>query len=494
VSSAPPSNTERKTSVLRSAALTVAMRWADRLIGFISTLILARLLVPDDFGIVAMCSLVIGLVDVLLDLGVGIALIQNRGATILHYHTAWTLRLGQTTVGMMVVIIGAPLAAKYFGDPRLTIVLQVMSIGLFMAGLENIGVVDFQKKMRFGMDFKFAFSKRIVGFAITVVAAWLLRSYWALVAGALASRVFGVVLSYLMHPMRPRLCLAKFREIFAVSQWMLARSTGLYLDASLHRILVGGRDSAAVLGGYTLANDVSAMPATELLAPLNRVLFPAFVRASHDRRELRRLYLLAQGLQTLVAIPASVGLAMVAREAVPILLGEKWTFAVPFVQLLALASVVQAITTSGGYVLITLARVRQAAMLIWVQVALFAALAFIAIPAAHALELAQLRLLTVVGGLSLAIGLLRRVLPEVSLMDVIRTIARPLLATAAMAAALFAVGNTLALPLAGMLILKIGVGLLVYSLSILLMWRLSGKPDGAESYVLAASMRVLRRA
>ena len=79
-------------------------------------------------------------------------------------------------------------------------------------------------------------------------------------------------------------------------------------------------------------------------------------------------------------------------------------------------------------------------------------------------------------------------------MDVIRTIARPLLATAAMAAALFAVGNTLALPLAGMLILKIGVGLLVYSLSILLMWRVSGKPDGAESYVLAASMRVLRRA
>jgi lipopolysaccharide exporter len=105
-----------------------------------------------------------------------------------------------------------------------------------------------------------------------------------------------------------------------------------------------------------------------------------------------------------------------------------------------------------------------------------------------------LRLLTVVGGLSLAIGLLRRVLPEVSLMDVIRTIARPLLAAAAMAAALFAVGNILALPLAGMLILKIGVGLLVYSLSILLMWRVSGKPDGAESYVLAASMRVLRRA
>ena len=113
---------------------------------------------------------------------------------------------------------------------------------------------------------------------------------------------------------------------------------------------------------------------------------------------------------------------------------------------------------------------------------------------AHALELAQLRLLTVVAGLSLAIGLLRRVLPEVSLMDVIRTIARPLLATAALAAALFAVGKILALPLAGMLILKIGVGLLVYSLSILLMWRVSGKPDGAESYVLAASMRVLRRA
>ena len=290
-----------------SVALTVGMRWTDRLIGLISTLILARLLMPSDFGIVAMCSLVIGLVDVLLDLGVGTVLIRDRSATPSHYHTAWTLRVMQTAFGAAIVVIVAPAAAKYFGDPRLTVVLRVMALGLVLAGLENIGVVDFQKEMRFGMEFRFTFLKRIVAFGVTMIAAVMLRSYWALVIGTLLGRTFGLVLSYVMHPLRPRITLVRFREIFSVSQWMLVRGTGFYLDGSLHSFLVGGRDDATVMGGYTLANDVASMPATELLAPLNRVLFPAFVHASHDQGELRRLFLLAQGVQTLVAIPASVG-------------------------------------------------------------------------------------------------------------------------------------------------------------------------------------------
>lgn len=474
----------RRTSVVRGAMLTVSMRWTDRLIGFVSTLILARLLVPDDFGVIAACSLVIGLVEVLSELGVNVALIQNRNATKAHFDTAWTIRLVQGLVTALAIGAVAPLGAAYFDDPRLTLVLQVMSIGIAISAFENIGVIQFQREMRFAEDFRFIFLKRFVRFLITIVAAWFLRNYWALVIATLAGRGFAVGLSYAMHPMRPRWCLQKWREIFGVSQWMLVRSVGLYLNGGLHRIIVGGRADASVLGGYTLASEISAMPATEVLSPLNRVLFPAFVNVKHDLAELKRMFLLAQGVQTLFAIPASVGLALVASELVPLLLGEKWGFVVPFVQLLALSSVVQAIATSGNYVLITVGRIAQVAALTWIQVAVFAAVVFLAMPDGQALEIAEARVATVVFGLGVSIWFLRQALPEVRLRDIWGTSGRPILATAVMGAAVWGTGSLVGdFSSVVVLLAKISAGVVVYPAVVLLLWAMAGKPAGAESYV-----------
>ena len=128
------------SSVVSGAFLTIAMRWTDRLIGFISTLILARLLAPEDFGIIAMASLVISLTDVLFDLGVNIALIQNKSPTQDHYDTAWTLRLLQSILATAIVASVAPWAADYFKEPRITLVIQVLSLSFLLSAFENIGI------------------------------------------------------------------------------------------------------------------------------------------------------------------------------------------------------------------------------------------------------------------------------------------------------------------------------------------------------------------
>lgn len=481
-----------RSSIFQGAVLTVSMRWIDRLLGLVSTLILARLLIPEDFGIVAMASLVIGLLDVLLDLGVNIALIQNRNAEQAHYDTAWTLRLIQTLVTAGVVVATAPFAADYFGDTRVTPVLQLMGIGLILVGLENIGVVCFQKEMKFHLDFRYLFLKRLAGFLTTIVAAWFMRSYWALVIGALAGRSFGTILSYLIHPMRPRLSLQKFDDIFSVSQWMLVRSIGAYLNKNLHMFFVGNRADTATMGGYSLADQISAMPTTELLAPLNRVLFPAFVQARENISELKRLFLLAQGVQTLAAIPAAVGLALVAHEAVLILLGEKWLIAVPFVEWLALGSAFSAIATSGGYILITMGKVKDAAVVTWANVALFVIGALVLSPEAGALDLAKLRLATVVLGLLLALILLKRTLVNLSSLDMLRTVYRPIIGASAMAVAIGSApfSSTIA-PLVA-LQLKIGIGLVVFPATVLFVWWFAGKPEGAERYLLEKAVYITR--
>lgn len=480
-----PVNPLAMKSILRGSFFTVAMRWSDRLIGLVSTLVLARLLVPADFGVIAMASLVIALADVFFDLGVYVTLIQNRAPTQEHFNTAWTLGLLQSAVAAVVLFVAAPYAAVYFREPRVEDVIKVLGVSLLLSAFENIGVVTFQKEMRFGQDFVFMFSKRLSGFVVTVVAAWLLQSYWALVIGTVVGRLMGVACSYWMHPMRPRLSLARLGDIMGVSQWLLARTAGGYLESQLHRIVVGRRDDATVMGAYAMAGDISSMPSTELLMPINRVLFPAFVKVKDDLQELKRVFLLAQGVQILVAIPASAGLAMVAPEVITLMLGEKWLLAVPFMQIFAVAYLASAMLSSASYLMITLDHVKALALFSWVQVGMFAMAAIWIFPAARALEIAWLRLAVSVASDAVFIWLLLRLFPPLKLLDLARGAVRPLLGVVAMVVGLHLFGQSgAALAPWTALVAKTLVGALVYTLVVLGLWWAGGRPPGAETFIL----------
>lgn len=480
-------------SVAKGAALVIAMRWTHRLIGLVSTLILARLLVPDDFGVVAQASLVVGLLDVLTDMGVASALIQNANATQRHYDTAWTIRLAQFSLASVAILLLAPTAGEYFGDARVVPVLQVMSLGLIVAGCENIGVVNFQKEMRFGLDFRFMFTKRLSGFLITVTLAVLWESYWAMVAGAIGGRMVGVLVSYRMHPMRPRFSLAEFGSIFGFAQWMLVRNIGNYLNNNVHRLLVGGRGSTAQMGAYSLANDVAQMPGTEIISPLNRVLFPAFVRAKEDPEELNRLVLLALGVQALVAIPACVGLGAVAHEAVLVLLGEKWLSATAFIEILTLAYLVPSITSTPSYVLMSLGYVRLNAVVAWCQLTAFVSVAVLILPTAGALEIAQIRLATVLVTLVGLLFVLVRTLPLMRWRSLLGVLFRPIAGAVCLVLAVDYVAAFLPANPYVSLVAKVATGALAYVLSVVVLWLISGRPQGAESY-LVSKLRSLRRA
>lgn len=472
-------------SLFANALIVVSMRWTDRLIGLVSTLILARILTPEDFGIIAMASVLVGLVDVLLDLGVNMALIQNSNADDEDYNTAWTIRLIQSCAVTVIIFLLAPLAADYYRDPRVSDVTRLMALGMFVGGFENIGVVSFQKSMEFGKDFRFFFVRRVAGFAVTIALAVSLESYWAMPLGALAGRLTGVVLSYTMHPFRPRLSLSRFSRLWSFSQWALIRSIGVYFDSQFDRFLVGRMTDASTMGAYTLANEISAMPSTELLQPLGRVLFPAFVATKHDPFKLREAYLLALAVQAMLAIPAGVGLASVADRAVMVMLGEQWLAAIPFVQTLALVFSLGALTHAAGYLLITIGKIRTLSIFVWVQNIVFLVLAGLVFSSATALHIAQIRLGVSTLGLLLFLGVILIEVRELRAFDLLRVIWRPLAAAAVMALI-----DTLAplpesLPLFIAFLLEVALGAVTYTVALITLWYISGRPRGAEAYILA---------
>ncbi len=458
------------------------MRWLSRLIGVLSTLVLARLLMPDDFGVAAMAAIVLGLTSTLLDLGVNVALVRNAQATPEHYHSAWTLRLLQAMAVCALLVALAPFAAGYFNDPRVTPVLVLMAFNVVISSLENIGIVSFQKEMQFGREFRFLIVNRLFAFACTVTLAFALRNYWALVIAGTLAAVFNVGHSYVAHPMRPRWSTQKMRELFAVSQWMLVQNIGGYLDMNFHRLLVGRNDGTATMGAYTLAADVAAMPSTELLQPLNRVLFPAFVAVKHDLARLRELFLVAQSLQVMVAVPAAVVLALMADDVVRVLLGAKWEAAVPFLRVLALASALQAIQASAWYVSITLGQERRCAMVSWVQLILLASWAAIPAEGPSALQIAESRVAIVAAGLGVQLWIAGSALGGVSVSGFLAGIWRTLLALAIVSVVYIKVEPTFP---SGAAKLVIG-GAACLALQAILtwaIWRICGRPQGAERYV-----------
>lgn len=471
-------------SAARGAMVVVTTRWTDRLIGIASTLILARLLVPEDFGIVAMASVVVGFIDTLLDLGVGSALVQNRDAGQPEFDTAWTLRIAQAVVAAAIVALAAPYAAEYFKDGRVLDVIRVMALSLLIGGFENIGIVTFQKNMEFGKEFQFFFFRRFAGFVVTVALALIFRSYWAMVLGALCGRLAGVLLSYYLHEYRPSFTLVRIRQIWSFSQWIMVRSLGGYGLMQLDKFLIGRRTDATTMGAYTLSDEIASMPTTELLAPLGRVLFPVFVKVADDAAQLRAVFCKAIGVQSLFAIPAGVGLALIAEDAVPFLLGTKWLIAVPLVQTLAFISTFNALSHSSAYLLLALGKVRIQALLAWMQLILLAVLTLVFFPNAGAQGIANIRLATTALGFVIFASFVLQYVKTVRLSDLISHTWRPLIATGTMALVLIRFPRLASAGHFSQLAALIGTGVTVYMVAMLVLWRMAGCRTGAESYLL----------
>ena len=191
----------------------VLFKLFERGLGLVTTLVLARLLAPADFGIVAMATSVIALLEILAGFSFDIALIQKQDAEERHYHAAWTLNfLTYAAMALLMVLVAAPVAT-FYRELRVEQVLYALSFGVFVVGFENIGTVAFRKELQLRRDFNFLLAKKLAAAVVGITVAVAFRSYWALVAGIVTSRLVGVVLSYVVHPFRPRPSLNGSREL-----------------------------------------------------------------------------------------------------------------------------------------------------------------------------------------------------------------------------------------------------------------------------------------
>lgn len=464
------------------------LRTAERSLGLVSIVVLARILVPADFGLVAMAMSVIAFIELGSSFGFELALIQKEHPTGDHYDTAWTL---QIMFGSACAVLTAALAhpaAWFYGDSRLPPVMLVLAASWIIQSFENIGVVEFRRQMDFAREFTFLATKRIIAFTVTLLAAWLFQTYWALVAGTIAGRITGVALSYALQPYRPRWSLTAYRDLFSFSSWIFVVNVLAFVGSRGSHFIVGRLHGSAALGLYTVASEIALLPATDLVAPINRAVFPGYARTTRDPESLRQNFRQVIGLLGLLSLPASLGVVTVAEPLVSTMLGDKWAEAVIFVQILALTGAFHAATSNHYSVWLALGRTGVVAAVGAVHVALLLPLMFTLSHFLGVVGIAYAELTAMVGAIILECFMLTRAL-SLPISSYLAGLWRPAIASMIMAlAVLLARHELLAGPPAvgslGQLLIAVPVGVLTYAGALLVLWVLAGRPAGAESLLL----------
>lgn len=472
----------------------ILMRLADRSIGIVSLAILARLLLPEDFGLLALAVSFIALVDMFGQFGVDVALIQNQHAARRHYDSAWTLNLVTALAVSLVLASLAMSAAAFFAEPRVEGIIYWLAVANVIAACTNIGVVDFRKQLEFRREFAYLFSVRVLSTVATLLFALQWREYWALVAGSLVQALIRVGLSYWLSPYRPRLSTAGLNEIFHFSRWMLLQNVLQGLNDRASALAIGRISGADALAQYNVAYEVSNLATSELAAPIRRAMLPGFARMAGDLRTLQDAFIRTVGVIVLIGLPIPVGIALTAPRIVDVLLGPNWSAAVPLMQVLALYGVLRAFSTSSHVVYLAVGKPRITAMLSAVRLlVLVPALAWMTLRnGAFGAAWATVFVAALLWALDLAI--LFRVL-RFDPGALFGAVWRPFVAALVMGLAVHSADT--ALPASGSVIVAavqlaatVALGAAVYLAGSLILWRACLRPPGAESTIFG----LLRRA
>lgn len=341
---------------VRSGVWAFALRMFERGLDIVKLIILARILAPNDFGLMGIALLAMACLETFSQTGFAQALIQKKGRTEEYLDVAWTFMLMRNLAIFSLLFLGAPYIANFFEAPKVALIMRVIGLSLLfggaggIGGFANIGVLYFQKELEFNKQFIYHLTGTLADFAISVTTAIALKSVWALVFGFLAGKIVRFFVGYKIHPYRPRLNFDfdKAHELFRFGRWVLASSILVFLVTQGDDIFVGKLLGASFLGFYQMAYRFSNAPATEITHVVSQVTFPAYSKLQDNPARLREAYLKTLQLTAFVSIPLAVGIFILAPEFTKIFLGEKWMPMVSAMQALALAGLIRSIQATTG--------------------------------------------------------------------------------------------------------------------------------------------------
>ncbi|MFB9865134.1 lipopolysaccharide biosynthesis protein [Rufibacter immobilis] len=340
---------------------TIGGQAVSFLMNICSTVILARLLPPDDYGLVAMVTAITGFITIFKDLGLSAAIVQREKIDQQQVSSVFWLNLLISFGIAVVVALLAPVLVYFYQEERLFSITLVFAGSIFITGLSLQHNALMQRQMKFAVLSLIQIASTAGSLLTGILLAWGGYGYWALVATMVLTPVFSTIALWSVCSWRPSVArqspdLGSFLKFGAgITGFDLVN----YFSRNMDNVLIGKFIGAAALGLYSKSYQLLMLPITQLRNPLNAVALPVLSSLQTEKEKFRSYYQRYLFTLAFFSMPLVVGLGVYSEELILLVLGEQWAAAAYIFKLLAISAFIQPIAGTQGLILITTGQVRR---------------------------------------------------------------------------------------------------------------------------------------
>jgi len=324
------------------------LRGSTRLVGYIKLFILARLLLPEQFGIFGIASLVLAFLEIITETGINVFLIQENTDIKEYLNTAWVVSIFRGVFISLVLFFLSPFIAGFFNNPDAIFVLRLMAAVPLLRGFINPAIVKYQKELLFKKEFIYRISVYTIDAIVAVILAFITKSAASFVYGMIAGVIFEVIFTHLAVRVKINFEFIshKVKRVVNRGKWVMGSTLFNYLFEQGDDIVVGRVLNSTALGFYQMAYKITTLPISEVASVVTTVTFPVYVKISGDFKRLLKAYFKTLAAVSLLVIPFGLILLLFAEPLVRIFLGENWLSIIPVVRVMSFFGAVRAIAVS----------------------------------------------------------------------------------------------------------------------------------------------------
>lgn len=340
----------------------VGWLWGNQLItkglSLLRMLVVARFLLPEDFGLFGIASLVLLITNSTSQVGFDVSLIQKKDVVQNELNNAWTVVLIRGFVLSFLVYFSTPMVSSIFNEPRVEPILRVMALIPILDSFKNYSILLLDKNLEFKRKAFYELAISLITFMATVIPAMLYNSLWALVFGQFCQSIGTLVLSYIICPYRQKLALnfQIVRRLFQFGKWVTGSNIVILISTKLDDFISGKYLGAGALGVYQMAYLIANIPVTELSLVINKALFPLLCKLKDNNSKFRSSFVVALRTASMIGPGLTIGIYIFIPELVRFVLGAHWGSIIEPVRILLLATMVRQYSVFFGSLYFAIAK------------------------------------------------------------------------------------------------------------------------------------------
>ena len=356
-----------------------AFRVFSRLIAFLRVVVLARLLVPAQFGVFGIASMALALLEILTETGINVFLIQEKEDVDSYVNDAWFVSIIRGLLIAIFIILTAPLVVSFFKIPQSYSLILLISAVPLIRGFINPSIVKYQKNLQFNKEFLLRSAIFCFDSLVAIIVSLITRSAIGLVFGLIAGAILEVILSFILIKPTPSIQfnLQKISKIFHRGKWVTLYGILNFAASKGDSVIIGRILGSGPLGIYQMGYTISTMPVSEIADTANRVTFPVYTKIAGDVNRLKKGFTRTILFVSAISILIGTLIFFFPKDLFILAFGQKWADTMIVLKPLAIFGVIRAISGTTSSLFLSVGRQNYVAGMTFLR---FAALALTIVP------------------------------------------------------------------------------------------------------------------